>query len=64
MSRLRGNGSGSITSYKTTKGKKKYRIKPSAQRTVEAAWGYCDDIARLPLKKLGRSHIEAVMKIS
>lgn len=128
MSRLRGNGSGSITSYKTAKGKRKYRIRvtvdtyfdeetgkfktiskslgaydtkaeaeavlaeynnspydlttkiitvgdlykvwsesyfkkisPSAKRTVEAAWAYCDDIAKLPLKKLGSKHIEDVM---
>lgn len=129
MSRSRGNGSGSITSYKTAKGKRKYRIRvtvdtyfdeeagkfktiskslgaydtkaeaeavlaeynsspydlttkivtvgdlyeiwskeyfekvaSSAVRSVESAWAYCDDIAKLPLKKLGKAHIEAVMK--
>lgn len=129
MSRSRGNGTGSITSYKTAKGKRKYRVRisagvyfdeeaekvktvckslgvfdtkaeaeaalaeynnspydlttkivtvgdlydawskeyfekvaPSAVRSVTSAWAYCDDIAKLPLKRLGKAHIEAVMK--
>lgn len=38
------------------------KVAPSAVRSVESAWAYCDDIAKLPLKKLGKAHIEAVMK--
>lgn len=38
------------------------KVAPSAVRSVESAWAYCEDIAKLPLKKLGKAHIEAVMK--
>lgn len=38
------------------------KISPSAERSVRAAWAYCDDISKLPLKKLGKAHIEAVIR--
>lgn len=125
----RGNGSGSISDYKTSKGKKRYRVRittgiefdevtgktkviskslgvydtrkeaeivlanylqspydlgakiktvedlykawskeyfekiaPSAVRSVTSTWSYCDEIKKLPIQRLGRGHIEKIMK--
>lgn len=38
------------------------RIAPSAKRSVESAWAYCEEIRNLKLKKLGSSHIKDVME--
>lgn len=38
------------------------RIAPSAKRSVESAWAYCEKIRNLKLKKLGSSHIKDVME--
>lgn len=127
--RQRGNGSGSVTKYKTSKGKVKYRVRvsvgsyfdedtmsfktnskslgvydtkaeaeevladynkspydleskvktvgdlykvwseeyfkklkgESSIRTVTSAWKYCEEIEKLPLKKLNVGHIQSVM---
>lgn len=37
------------------------KIAPSAIRSVESAWAYCEKIRNLKLKKLGSSHIRDVM---
>ncbi len=38
------------------------KIAPSAKRSVESAWAYCESIKNLKLKKLGSSHIKDVME--
>ena len=38
------------------------KIAPSAIRSVESAWAYCENIKNLKLKKLGSSHIRDVME--
>lgn len=38
------------------------KIAPSAIRSVESAWVYCENIKNLKLKKLGSSHIRDVME--
>lgn len=38
------------------------KIAPSAKRSVESAWAYCESIKNLKLKKLGSSHIRDVME--
>ena len=38
------------------------KVVPSAKRSVESAWAYCESIRNLKLKKLGSSHIRDVME--
>ena len=38
------------------------KVAPSAKRSVESAWAYCESIRNLKLKKLGSSHIRDVME--
>ena len=37
-------------------------VSPSAVRSVESAWAYCESMQNLKLKRLGSSHIKNIME--